>query len=79
MTPIEEITREKFGNDAKRLLDAHAIIPLVDPSKPKAGINGWNMGFDPTQSIKFHSLAVLTGPRSGITVWDIDSADITPR
>jgi hypothetical protein len=78
MTLIEEITREKFGDDAKRLLNAHAIIPLVDPSKPKSGIKDWNKGFDPTQLVKFHSLAVLTGPRSGITVWDIDSADITP-
>lgn len=78
MTPLEEITREKFGDEASRLLEAHAIIPLVDPTHPKAGIKNWHMGFDPRQALKFHSLAVLTGPRSGITVWDIDSADIDP-
>lgn len=78
MTRLEQITHEKFGDDADRLLEARAIIPLVDPAKPKSGIKNWNYGFDPRQPIDFHSLAVLTGPRSGMTVWDIDSADITP-
>lgn len=78
MTRLEQLTRERFGDDAQRLLDAHAIIPLVNPAQPKAAIKGWMDGFDPTREIGFHSLGLLVGERSGITVWDIDSIDLTP-
>lgn len=78
MTNLQEITKQKFGDHAQGLLDAHAIIPLIDQKNPKAGIKNWDHGYDPERPVNFHSLAVLTGARSGITVWDIDSSDLTP-
>lgn len=78
MTRLQEITYDLFGDDAQRLLDAQAIVPLINPTQPKAAIKGWNDGFDPNTEIGFHSLGLLVGKRSGITVWDIDSVDLTP-
>lgn len=78
MTRLEEITKRLFGDDADRLLQAHAIIPLIDQSKPKAGMVGWRDGFDPAREVQFHSLGLLVGERSGITVWDADTHDLTP-
>jgi len=78
MTRLTEITRERFGVDADRLLDAHAVIPLINHKNKKAPIAGWQAGFDPSIDIGFHSLALLTGPRSGITVWDVDCDDRVP-
>ena len=51
---------------------------MIDPKHPKAAITGWPDGFDSTVEIRFHSLGLLVGPKSGITVWDIDRHDLTP-
>ncbi len=75
MTRLQEITRELFGDDADRLLDAHAVVPLNHPVNMKAPVKGWRGGFDPAREVQFHSLALVTGVRSGITVWDFDDLD----
>lgn len=76
MNELIHITREKFGEDAERLLDAHAIIPINNEHNRKAASAGWPSGHDPQIAVPFHSLAILTGPKSGLTVWDIDSHEI---
>lgn len=76
MNDLVRITQEKFGDDAPRLLDAHAIIPINNKQNRKAASKDWTQGHDPFTKVQFHSLALMTGPRSGITVWDFDSHDI---
>lgn len=76
---LGEITRDCFGDDlGGLLLQNGAVVPLTDPDRPKACIlrgvlkDGWH---DPDFA-DFHGLAIICGPRSGITVWDFDDLDL---
>jgi len=75
VTRLIEVTQQCFGDAADRLLEARAILPLNDQKNPKAcRIPRWQEGVDPYIHWRFHSLAVLTGQRSDLTVWDFDGA-----
>lgn len=69
-----EVTEACFGSSSERLLGAGAVMPLTDPSKPKACVisGAQANGFYDHNTRDFHGLAIINGPRSGITVWDFD-------
>lgn len=79
---LADITRECFGDRADELLRNGVILPLKDSRPDRAKqctIAGWNKtGFRGDDCTDFHSLAVICGRRSGITVWDFDDLDVTP-
>lgn len=73
---LVEVTEECFGEYAAHLLATNSVLPLNRTDNLKAAAAGWNKGYESDRNPEFHSLAIINGERSGITVIDVDRVDL---